>query len=247
MRWPQTFTGPDTLGVGLSCAASRPRGTAGCDNEFGGRIEGDLGGAADDELGSFPGPLAGYERVFLGHPVAVVLHGWRPAWLADPDQAAALGFALVGLDPDRCVEEVRVFAAGRAHALDGEQRAARWYLDRPGALALAPLGRALSHRLPGARGQQDAVGDQAAPAEPGVPPGDIVSMRDTRPGDDVAQPSGQGGLSAGAAPVHGQHNGTVTGARALAELHDRGGSNGRRLGMPRPGFGFIGGQAAASR
>ena len=161
-----------------------------------------------------------------------MLHGWRPAWLADSGQAAALGFALVGLDPDRRVEEVRVVAAGRAHALDDEQRAARWYFDRPGALALVPLGRAVSHRLPGARGQQNAVGEQAGPAEPGVPPGDVVSVHDSRPGNDVAQPSGQGGLSAGAAPVHGQHNGTVTRARALAGLHDCGGGNGQRLGMP---------------
>ena len=41
-------------------------------------------------------------------------------------------------------------------------------------------------------------------------------------------------------PIHGQHNRTVTGARALAEVHDGGGSNGQRLGMPRPGFGLIG-------
>ena len=73
-----------------------------------------------------------------------MLHGWRPAWLPDPDQAAALGFPLVGLDPDRYVEEMRVFAAGHADALDDEQRAARWYLDRPGALALVPLGASAS-------------------------------------------------------------------------------------------------------
>ena len=57
----------------------RPVVLTGCDNELGSRIEGDLGSPADDEVGTFPRPLAGDERVFLGHPVAVVLHGRRPA------------------------------------------------------------------------------------------------------------------------------------------------------------------------
>jgi hypothetical protein len=43
-------------------------------------------------------------------------------------------------------------------------------------------------------------------------------------------------------PSHGQHDRTVTGARALAGLHHGGGGNGQQLSAPRPGFGFIRGK-----
>jgi hypothetical protein len=128
--------------------------------------------------------------------------------------SSALGFPLVGLDPDRCVDQAGGFAAGRPDALDDEQGAASRDLDRPRALALVPLGRAEGHRLPGARWKQDTVSQQVGPPEPGVPPGDVVGMHDSRSRYDVPQPSRQCGLAAGAAPVHGKHHRTATGALA---------------------------------
>jgi len=92
-------------------------GSAGRDDEFGSGIEGDLRGAADDEAGPFPGPLAGHERHLLSHPVAIVPRGQRPVWLPYAGQAAALGLPLVGLNPDRYVDKVDGFATGRPDTL----------------------------------------------------------------------------------------------------------------------------------
>jgi hypothetical protein len=124
-------------------------GSAVREDELGSGIEGDLRGAADDEVGMFPGPLAGHERHLLGHPVAVVPRGQRPAWLPHAGQAAALGFPLVGLDPDRCVDKAGGFAAGRPDALDDEQGAASWDLDRPPGAGAGPTGE--GGRSPAAR------------------------------------------------------------------------------------------------
>src|ERR1700733_5791053 len=141
-----------------------------CDDELGNGIEGDLRGAADNEVSTFPGPLAGHERYLLGHPVAVVPRGQRPAWLPHASQAAALGLPLIGLDPDSRVRKAGGFAASRPDALNDEQGAAGWDLDRPRALALVPLRRAEGHRLPGARWKQNAVNQQVGPPKPGAPP-----------------------------------------------------------------------------
>ena len=111
-----------------------------CDDEFGRRVTRDLRCAADDEVGAFPGALAGLEGHLLGHPVAVVLLSGHAVDLPDPGEVAALGFPFVGLDPDGYVDQVRALPAGGADALDDQQRAARGDLDRARRAALVPGG-----------------------------------------------------------------------------------------------------------
>lgn len=125
------------------------------------------------------------------------------------------------------------------YPFDDEQRAASRYRDRALPLALVPPRGPEAHWLAGPDGNQDAVDQQIGPAEPGVPPGDVVGMHDGRPRDRVPQPRGQCGLAAGAAPVHGQHDRTVTGAPGLAELQQDGGDIGDQFSMPPPGFGLV--------
>jgi len=62
----------------------------------------------------------------------------RPTRLPDAGQAAALGFLLVGLDPDRSVDKVSAFATGRPDALDDQQRTASCDLYRSRPLELRP-------------------------------------------------------------------------------------------------------------
>src|SRR5882757_5223566 len=77
------------------------------------RIERDPRSAADDDGGTFPGPLVRYERHFLGHPGLPCAYGRCVAWLADTGSAAPFNLPLIRLDPDRSVSEVGAFAPRR--------------------------------------------------------------------------------------------------------------------------------------
>jgi hypothetical protein len=167
----------------------------------------------------------------------------RSAWLPYPGEVAALGFPLVGLDPDRHVDKVRAFPPGRADAFDDQQRAVSRDLDRTLTLALVPPGRAVGHRPPGTRRDEDAADQQVGPAEPGVPPGDVVGMHDGRSRHDILQPRRQRGLAAGTAPVHGQDHRTTMSAFTLTRTHHGGRDNRQTLRTPRPCFGLLMGKA----
>jgi len=121
--------------------------------------------------------------------------------------------------------------------LDDQQRAAGWYLDRARAPTFVPPGRAVGHRPPRTRGGEDAADQQVGPAEPGVPPGNVVGMHHGRSLNDVLQPCRQRRLAAGTAPVHGQDQ-RATDASAAPRQH-RSGRDGRQLlRTPWRGFGL---------
>ena len=188
-----------------------------------------------------PGPLAGQERYLFGHPVAQVLHGRWAAWLSYAGEVALLGFLLVGLDPDGRVGEVGAFPPSRADALDDQQRTVCRYLNRARTLAFLPSGRAVRHGPSATCRGEDATYQQVGPAEPRVPPGDVVGMHDGRSRHDGMQSRRQHGLAAGAAPVHGQDDGTTMSACPVAVTPQKGIRDDRqRLSTPRSGFGLLG-------
>ena len=169
----------------------------------------------------------------------MVRYGRRPAGVPDPGQVAALGLGFVSLDPDRRVDQVHAFPAGGPDALDDQQRAARRDLDRPRALALVPRGRPERHRPPGPRWLQDAADQQVGPAEPGMPPGDVIGVHDRRSRHGLPEPRRQRRLAAGTAAVHGHHDRPVPGPSVPAEPHHGAGHLADQLRTPRPRFGLL--------
>jgi len=155
-----------------------------CDDELGSRVERNLRRPADDEVGAFPGALAGLEGDLFGHPFAVVLFRRQSVGPSHAGEVAALGFPFIGLNPDGRVDQVRAFPPGRTDAVDDQQRAFQRHLDRALSLPLVPGRRPAVLRGPGlprywlARGRRldDRHADAEAPEQgsgqlPAIPRG----------------------------------------------------------------------------
>jgi len=147
-------------------------------DELGERVERDRRGTGDNEIGTFPRPLIGQERLLFGHPLTQALNRPRPSRLPDPGQAPARRFPLIGLHPDERVHQVRGFAAPGTNSLDDEQRAAGRHIDGSLAAVLSPARRLEGHRLAAVHGHQDPIDQQVGPAEAGVPPGEVIGVHD---------------------------------------------------------------------
>jgi len=99
-----------------------------CDDDFGTRVVRNLRGAADDDVGAFPGPLGGIERYFFGHPPFLVERSSINGLVDQvgrgrsgcPGGGTPCRLPLVGLDPDQCVDQVRYFPPPGTVAFDDQ-------------------------------------------------------------------------------------------------------------------------------
>jgi hypothetical protein len=194
--------------VGASAIWMRP-----CDDDFGDGVAGDLRSAPDDDVSAFPGALSGVEGYLLGHPLVIVER--RPidgpvgqvgrGTISRPGRRAPSGLPLVGLHPDKSVDQVRYLPAPGAVPFNDQQRAAGRDLDRSFPAVLIPVRGPVTDRPTVVHGYQDPVNQQVRPAKAGMLPGDVVRVDDNGSGDQLADPGGQRGFAVVAAPVHGQH------------------------------------------
>jgi hypothetical protein len=170
----------------------------------------------------------------------VVPDGRRLVRLPDAGEHPPFSLALVGLDPNQSVDQVRGLPPPGTVPFDDQQRAARRNLDRAVPAVLGPSrravadGPALVHRL------QDPGDEQVGPAEARVPPRDVVGVNDSRSGDSAADPRGQCGLAGVAAPVYCQDDRTAGRNVAASSPDHRVNEGGEQLGTPRPRFWLLG-------
>jgi hypothetical protein len=213
-------------------------------DDLGGRVEGNLRGAADDEVGTFPGPLRSVERHLLSHPPGVVRR--RPVRgpvgpvdrvrlrRTGPSPPCHLPF--VGLHPDQRVDQLPDLPPPGPVALNHQQRAPSRDVDGSLPPVLGPPRRpktdppALTHR------RQDPVRQQIRPTKARMLPRNVIRMHDSRPGNRPADPRRQRGLARVAPPIHRQNDRTAGHDPARPTPDKRLDNGSQQLSPPRPGL-----------